>query len=51
MKFDLLTHAFQAAQHVPEIKDALRFHFNLLGADTAIKPALHKALLKLTWRG
>lgn len=55
MNFDhTVTHAFNAAQHVPQLKDwlhgALRLRFNVLGGETAIKPGFHKSLLTFTRR-
>lgn len=53
MHFDpsSISHTFNQAQHVPQIRDYFRLHFNLLGAETTVKPALRKALLTFTWKG
>lgn len=48
---DILKHAFDAAQHAPQVNEYLKLlHFRQNGIDISVKPSLHKTLLKLRVR-
>lgn len=49
MKYDLLMHAFNTVQHMPQIGDyiKLRLHFDTAVGQLAIKPQVHKLLFNL----
>ncbi len=38
MKNELLQHAFQAAQHIPQIKDMIKLHWHYNALDITAKP-------------
>ena len=43
MKYQLLTEAFQQAQHIPQIAQMLKLHFNLYSLDISPESVTKKA--------